>query len=91
MGRRRYPRHRHHEQYRPRQLHRHDGQRSCQTGQYTVWGTHLWRGQNNTIGGANVISGNGQDGVRIAGANTAGNVVAGNLIGTSYSGLVLWQ
>lgn len=45
----------------------------------------------NTIGGTsagarNVISGNAQDGVLIAGANTTQNVVAGNYIGTAFDG-----
>lgn len=45
----------------------------------------------NTIGGAtiaarNVLSGNTQYGVWISGANTSGNVVAGNYIGTNASG-----
>ncbi len=42
----------------------------------------------NTIGGANVISGNSDDGVEITGAGTTGNVVAGNFIGTDLSGTV---
>jgi hypothetical protein len=46
----------------------------------------------NTIGGTtaaarNVISGNNEYGIWISGANTTGNVVLGNYIGTSASGL----
>ena len=45
----------------------------------------------NTIGGTaagagNVISGNASDGVEMSGAGTSDSVVAGNLIGTDYSG-----
>jgi len=45
----------------------------------------------NTIGGAgagagNLISGNGSDGVEISGAGTTGNLVQGNLIGTTLTG-----
>jgi titin len=47
--------------------------------------------QNNTVGGAtagtrNVISGNGQDGVRITGSSTMSNTVSGNYIGTDING-----
>ena len=43
-------------------------------------------GSNNQIGGsrrgtANIIAGNGGDGLLIAGAGATGNVVAGNCIG----------
>src|SRR5262249_45424950 len=46
---------------------------------------------NNTIGGLtagarNVISGNNQNGVHIAGTGTLGNVVQGNFIGTNADG-----
>src|SRR5205085_760950 len=45
----------------------------------------------NVIGGTaagagNVISGNDNDGVEIGGADTSGNVVLGNFIGTDYTG-----
>ncbi len=45
----------------------------------------------NTIGGAaagarNVISGNTGDGVEISGAGTTGNTVAGNFLGTDFTG-----
>ena len=40
--------------------------------------------QNNTVGPDNVISGNGEGGVRIAG--TTGNTVSGNYIGTAANG-----
>ena len=48
---------------------------------------------NNTIGGTtvgarNVLSGNGGDGVELAGAGASNNVVAGNFIGTDASGLL---
>ena len=39
-----------------------------------------------TIGPANVISGNGTDGVHIAGAGTSGNVVGANRIGAPAKG-----
>jgi hypothetical protein len=65
-----------------------------------VTGTHslgnavngvLVSGTSNTIGGTtagtrNVISGNARDGVRIDSSGTAGNVVAGNYIGTNAAG-----
>jgi len=56
------------------------------------WGVGIIDGaQNNTVGGStagerNVISGNGQNGVRIEGNGTNGNVVKGNYIGTNASG-----
>jgi titin len=59
----------------------------------TLHGVYVYGGaQNNTIGRrtageGNVISGNGKDGIRIYGSNTAGNDVAGNYIGTDASGL----
>ena len=40
----------------------------------------------NTFGPSNVISGNAQYGVFIAGTNTTGNIVKGNFIGTDPSG-----
>lgn len=48
--------------------------------------------QNNTIGGTlssagNLISANGSAGVEISDATTSGNVVEGNLIGTTFDGL----
>jgi hypothetical protein len=39
-----------------------------------------------TAGAANVISGNGEDGVVISGASATGNVVSGNKIGTDRTG-----
>jgi hypothetical protein len=53
----------------------------------------LQAASNNLIGGAvagarNVISGNGGFGVRIDDANTAGNVVQGNYLGTDVLGMV---
>ncbi len=47
---------------------------------------------NNTVGGtdpaaANVISGNGGEGLRISGSSTTANVVQGNFIGTNASGM----
>lgn len=56
------------------------------------WGVFVTGGStNNTIGGSapgagNVISGNGEEGVRIGSAGASGNVVAGNLIGTDATG-----
>ena len=46
---------------------------------------------NNTVGGTtagarNIISGNGGDGVRIAGVDVSGSVVQGNFIGTDVTG-----
>lgn len=62
----------------------------------TLFGVRIYGGaQNNVIGGAaagegNVISGNGADGVHIAGtpsgATTSDNVVAGNIIGLDATG-----
>ncbi|NLE99462.1 MAG: hypothetical protein GX601_00640, partial [Anaerolineales bacterium] len=56
-------------------------------------GVHIFSGaHDNTIGGnrytgeANVISANDQDGVRIEGAATYGNLVVGNYIGTGQTG-----
>ena len=55
-------------------------------------GVNLMDGaQNNTIGGStagagNVISGNSQEGIIIKGADSTGNVIAGNLVGTDSSG-----
>ncbi|HMO58637.1 MAG TPA: NEW3 domain-containing protein [Roseiflexaceae bacterium] len=40
----------------------------------------------NTIGPANIISGNSTDGVRITGSGTNGNIIRGNLIGTNPAG-----
>ncbi|UCH87322.1 MAG: hypothetical protein JSU97_02730 [Dehalococcoidia bacterium] len=57
---------------------------------YGVW---ISGGQNNTVGGSgldegNVISGNDGPGVFISGADTDGNAVKGNFIGTDASGAV---
>ncbi len=65
----------------------------------TLYGVRIYGGaQNNTIGGdrgstttlgeRNVISGNGVNGVHMAGENTSGNVVLGNHIGTAVYGIV---
>jgi uncharacterized protein YjbI with pentapeptide repeats len=58
----------------------------------TFNGVHIIDSPNNTIGGTtsaarNVISGNQGEGVRIDGAIATGNVIQGNYIGTSPSGL----
>lgn len=56
-------------------------------------GVGIWNGaQNNSIGGTNLgdgnwISGNGVNGVSIGDTNTSGNIVQGNLIGTTVNGL----
>lgn len=55
-------------------------------------GVGIWNGaENNFIGGTNsgegnLISGNGANGVSIGDTNTSGNVVQGNLIGTTMAG-----
>jgi titin len=52
-------------------------------------GVEIILGHSNTIGGGNVISGNGVAGVRLfngAGGSTSGNIVQGNFIGTDASG-----
>lgn len=47
--------------------------------------------QNNSIGdapnGGNIISGNGQDGMRIEGSETTNNAILGNYIGTDLNGI----
>ncbi len=50
----------------------------------------------NTVGGstasaANVISGNGNDGVAITGTGTTGNIVVGNFIGTDETGTTAYE
>ena len=67
------------------------------TGMYAIGngftGVGIWNGAtNNQIGGTdaddgNLISGNGDDGVSIGDTNTSGNLVEGNLIGTTPDGL----
>jgi hypothetical protein len=54
-------------------------------------GVSIATASRNTVGGAtatarNVISGNGQHGVQIAGSSTNQNVIAGNFIGTDATG-----
>ncbi len=54
-------------------------------------GIRLGESGDNTIGGttptaANVVSGNGSNGIEIAGSDATGNWVAGNLIGTDTAG-----
>jgi hypothetical protein len=56
-------------------------------GVYVYGGAHGTSIGGRTAGERNVISGNGKDGVRIYGSDTAGNAVAGNYIGTDASGL----
>jgi hypothetical protein len=57
-------------------------------------GVYIYGGsKNNTIGGdsigeRNLISENGRNGVYLAGAETSGNTVTGNFIGTDESGLL---
>ena len=54
-------------------------------------GVYIYQGSNNTLGGAapaerNVVSGNGEDGVKIYGPTAINNKVAGNYIGTDKTG-----
>ena len=42
---------------------------------------------NNTVGGGNVVSGNGEANVQIFGADAVGNLVVGSLIGTDATGV----
>ena len=54
-------------------------------------GIRLGESGDNTIGGTtptagNVVSGNGSNGIEIAGADATGNWIAGNLIGTDTAG-----
>ncbi|MFC1713055.1 cohesin domain-containing protein [Candidatus Poribacteria bacterium] len=57
-------------------------------------GIHIWwKAQSNIIGGTsegerNVISGNGDNGVKIAGIGTSNNIVSGNFIGTDVNGVI---
>ncbi|HKS35570.1 MAG TPA: DUF6531 domain-containing protein, partial [Verrucomicrobiae bacterium] len=56
-----------------------------------VSGVYLLNSPTNTIGGVtpaarNLISGNGQSGVRVEGATARGNVIYGNFIGTDLNG-----
>jgi hypothetical protein len=62
------------------------------TGPFTEPGIYVLVGESNLIGGAvpgarNVISANGNDGVQFYGSGTSYNVVQGNYIGTTASGL----
>jgi hypothetical protein len=55
-------------------------------------GVNILTGVGNVIGGrasgeGNLISGNGETGIRIAGATAQGNVIEGNLIGTDVTGM----
>jgi hypothetical protein len=53
----------------------------------TSSGVRIWDGaQDNAVGPDNTISGNGQNGVQIAGSDTVSNIIAGNLIGTDPGG-----
>jgi len=57
----------------------------------SVNGVYLLNAPTNTIGGntpaaRNLLSGNGQSGVRVEGTTARGNVVQGNLIGTDVNG-----
>jgi len=49
-------------------------------------GVQIVATSHNTIGGANVISGNAREGVRIDGTLATNNFVGGNFIGTDHSG-----
>jgi uncharacterized repeat protein (TIGR01451 family) len=51
-------------------------------------GVGIFNGSDNIIGPGNIISGNGEDGVRIGGVFGIGNVVTGNRIGTDVTGMV---
>lgn len=59
-----------------------------------LWGVFIGEGAaNNTVGGTvsgtrNLISGNGETGVRIEDSETVSNTVLGNYIGTNFSGTV---
>ena len=59
----------------------------------THYGIHIENSPNNTIGGTdpgarNISSGNGFSGVALHGANSTGNVVQGNYLGTDITGTV---
>lgn len=55
----------------------------------TLYGVRIYGGaKNNIVADKNIISGNIEDGVRLAGAGTTGNLVEGNYIGISKSGLL---
>ncbi|PID59320.1 MAG: hypothetical protein CSB44_13020 [Gammaproteobacteria bacterium] len=52
-------------------------------------GVYIYEGSNNTIGGAlggNLLSGNGDAGVRVEGAGASNNQIIGNLVGTDHDG-----
>jgi titin len=50
-------------------------------------GVEVFRAASNIVGGGNVISGNGLEGVAITGGIATDNLIIGNLIGTDFSGL----
>ncbi|HEY4284495.1 MAG TPA: M12 family metallopeptidase [Chthoniobacterales bacterium] len=51
-----------------------------------TWGVYIREGAQNNLVADNVISGNGDEGLRIENAGTSGNVVQGNQVGTASGG-----